>query len=259
SIAGVDLYIKDANGKWMYAGNNTPKNSDDETFELVSNLAPGNKECLLYLPTYSVVDSINIGVAPGAYVRPIDNPFRHRVVFWGSSFTHGSSVSRPGMAYPMQFERATGLHTPALGVSGNSKLQQSFAKALADTPADAFVFDAFSNPSAKEIEERFDSFLATLRASHPHTPIIFMQTIYREHRNFDQKYDKSEHAKMDMAKKMVEKAMETDPNIYFIEPSTGDDHETTCDGTHPSDLGYYRWMQSIKAPILQILSKYGIE
>lgn len=259
SVSGVDLYIKADDGTWRYAGNNTPHENESETFQLVANMAPGNKECLLYLPTYSVVDSINIGVTPGCYVRPIENPFRHRVVFHGSSYTHGSSVSRPGMSYVMQFERATGLHTPVLGVSGNSKLQQSWARVLADTPADAFVLDAFSNPSAKEIDQRLEPFVKTIREKHPTTPIIFMQTIYREHRNFDTRYDATEQAKMDAAKKGVAKLMESDPNIYWIEPNAGDNHETTCDGTHPSDLGYYMWMQSIKDPIVEILAKYNIK
>lgn len=259
TAAGADLYIKDAEGRWIYAGNNTPRKKDNEILELVSNMASGNKECLLYLPIISIVDSISIGVTPGCYVRPIANPFRHRVVFWGSSFTHGIATSRPGMSYPMQFERATGIHTPALGVSGNSKLQQSFARVLADTPADAFVFDAFSNPTAEEIESNFKPFMATLRAKHPTTPVIFMQTIYREHRNFDTKYNIAEQAKQDMARRVVSEAMADDPNIYFIEPTAGDNHETTCDGTHPSDLGYYLWMQSIKQPLLDILAKYGIE
>lgn len=264
SIAGLDLYIKAPDGQWRYAGNAAPKDDKPTVMQLVENMAPGNKECLLYLPTYSIVDSVKIGVEPGTYVRPIANPFRHRIVFHGSSYTHGSSISRAGMSYPLQFERATGLHTPVLGVSGNSKLDQSWARVLADTPADAFVIDAFSNPSAQEIEERFDPFLATIRAKHPTTPIIFQQTIYREHRNFDTEYDKREQAKMDAAERVVRRAMASDPNLYFVIPSTEapdglPTHETTCDGTHPSDLGYYYWMQSIKDPILTILRHYNLD
>ncbi|MDE7408140.1 MAG: SGNH/GDSL hydrolase family protein [Muribaculaceae bacterium] len=260
SVSGLDLYIKDADGQWIYAGNNTPRKQQkpDETFKLVLDMDPGNKECLLYLPTYSIVDSVNIGVTPGCYVRPIENPFRHRIVFFGSSYTHGSSVSRAGMTYPLQFERATGLHTPVLGVSANSKLQQSFARVLADTPADAFVFAAFSHPTVDEIEQNFEPFLATVRSKHPTTPIIFMQTIRRERRNFDRATEARDQAKMDMAQKVVMKAMAKDPNVYFIVPSTGPGHEATCDGTHPSDLGYYFWMNSIKDPILRILDTYGI-
>lgn len=257
SVAGVDLYIKNKKGEWEYAGNNVPHAKNSETFQLVSNLPKGKKECMIYLPTYSELNEINVGVKPGCYVRPIENPFRHRVVFHGSSYTHGSSTSHPAMAYPMQFERATGLHTPSLGASGNSKLEQAWANVLADTPADAFVIDAFSNPLADEIEERFDSYLATIRAKHPNTPIIFQQTIYRENRNFDSEYDKREQAKMDAAEKMVRKAMKTDKNVYIVYPKV--EKGATCDGIHPSDYGYYQWMMSIKQPVLDILEKYNIK
>lgn len=255
ATSGLSLYIK-KDGKWTFAGDNTPRANDNETFELVKNMAPGNKECLLYLPMFSIVDSINIGVTPGSYVRPIPNPFKHRIVFHGSSFTHGASVSQPAMTYVLQFERATGLHTPVLGVGGNAQLQQSWARVLADTPADAIVLDVFSNPNAQEVEERFDSFLATIREKHPDIPIIFMQTIYRETRHFDTYRDRREQERIDVAKRKVKEAMKRDKNVYYIEPDAG--IGTTCDGTHPSDLGYYFWMQSIKKPILKILKKYGI-
>ena len=258
SAAGLDLYIKGDDGRWIYAGNNCPRKSDDETFSLVKDMKPGNKECLLYLPTRSIIDSVNIGVTPGCYVRPIENPFKNRIVFWGSSYTHGVSSARAGSAYPLQFERATGLETPVLGVSGNSKLQQSFARVLADTPADAFVFDAFSNAKAPELYKRFDSFMKTLREKHPTTPVIFIQTIYRENRNFDQSNEATEAAKQEAARQLVSKAMETDPNVYFVVPDVVLDNEETADGIHPSDLGYRQWMLTIKPQILEILAKYNI-
>ncbi len=255
STSGLALYIK-KDGKWTFAGDNTPRLTDSETFELVRNMKSGNKECLLYLPMFSIVDSVYIGVTPGSYVRPIDNPFRHRVVFHGSSFTHGASISHPGMSYVLQFQRATGLHTPVLGVGGNAQLQQSWARVLADTPADAIVLDVFSNPDARQVEERFDSFLKTIREKHPDIPIIFMQTIYRETRHFDTCSDRSEQERIDVAERKMKEAMKRDRNVYFIHPDAG--MGTTCDGTHPSDLGYYFWMQSIRQPILDILAKYGI-
>ena len=221
-------------------------------------MAPGNKDCLLYMPVHSIIDSVDIGVAPGSYVRPIENPFRHRIVFWGSSFTHGISTGRSGMAYPLQFERSTGMHTIALGMSGNSKLQQSYARVLADTEADAFVFDAFSNPSAKEIRERFTDFMKTLRAKHPTTPVIFQQTIHRGRNHFDTKVAAFEHEKMVAAEEVVREAMKTDPNLYFIVPDANVDDEESADGTHPTDMGYRQWMLSIRPQILSILSHYNI-
>lgn len=257
STSGVSLYIKSPDGVWRYAGSNTPRPADNDTFELVSNMKEGVKECLLYLPMFSIVDSINIGVSPGSFVRPLENPFHHRIVFHGSSFTHGASISHPAMSYVMQFERNTGLHTPVLGMGGNALLQQPCAKVLADTEADAFVFDCFSNPNAQQVEERLEPFIATIRAKHPDTPMIFMQTIRRENRNFDTFIDEQEQLRIDMAEKKMQEVMKKDKNIYFIHPTAGEG--TTCDGTHPSDLGYYLWEQSIREPILEILAKYNIK
>lgn len=256
AMAGCDLYIK-RDGKWMYAGSGLPSDKG-EAVTLVSDMAPGMKECLLYLPLRSIIDEIYVGVDPDATIEAAPNPFRHKIVFWGSSFTHGTSANRSGMAYPLQLQRATGFDVRALGMAGNSKLQQSYARMLADTDADAFVFDAFSNPSAKEIRERFTDFVSTIRAKHPKTPLIFQQTIYRGGRNFNTKTDKAESEKMALAEEMVRKAMETDPNIYLIYPVTDTDGYSCTDKIHPSDLGYYNWMNSIRQPILDILSGYGI-
>lgn len=177
AFAGGDLYIC-RDGKWLYAGSGVPS-EEGKPVKLVANMAPGEKECLLYLPLRSIIDEVYVGVDSGAKITSAPNPFNRKVVFWGSSFTHGTSSNRPGMPYPLQFQRATGLDVRSLGVSGNSKLQQSYARVLADTEADAFVFDAFSNPKAPEIRELFAEFVKTIRAKHPTTPLIFQQTIYR--------------------------------------------------------------------------------
>lgn len=255
--AGADLYIK-RDGKWVYAGSGVPSEKG-KPVALVSNMAPGEKECLLYLPLRSIIDEVYAGVDSGATVTAAPNPFKHKIVFHGSSFTHGVSANRSGMAYPLQFQRATGFDVRTLGVSGNSKLQQSYARMLADTEADAFVFDSFSNPQAPEIRENFADFVKTIRAKHPKTPLIFQQTIYRGSRNFDTRNDKLEAAKMVAGEEMVRKAMETDPNIYIVYPSADPMGETCTDKTHPSDWGYYNWMESIRQPILDILAKYNIK
>lgn len=58
------------------------------------------------------------------------------------------------MTYPAQLSRMTGLQFLSLGCSGHSKLQVYFADVLAASDVDAFVFDAFSNPSPKEMRKR---------------------------------------------------------------------------------------------------------
>ncbi len=101
----------------------------------------------------------------GSEIAPLESPFRHRIAIFGSSYTHGISTSRAGMSYPMQLMRHTGLQFLSLGCSGNCKMQPYFADVLCDVKADAFVFDAFSNPDAEMIEERLFPFIEKLQAA----------------------------------------------------------------------------------------------
>ena len=164
---GYDLYIKKG-GKWLFAAAGARGNgSENQVLSLISDMDNSMKECLMYLPLYSEVKSVKIGVVEGSTIEAIPNPFQYRVGIFGSSYTHGSSTSRGGMTYPAQFTRNTGIQLLSLGCSGNSKLQSYFAKALAAADVDAYIFDSFSNPDAKMINERLFPFIETIQAAHP--------------------------------------------------------------------------------------------
>ena len=81
----------------------------EKEISLIRNTGNSMKEYLLYLPIYSELTSLKIGVEEGHVLEGIDPPFRHRVVIYGSSFTQGISTSRAGMSYPDQFTRHTGI------------------------------------------------------------------------------------------------------------------------------------------------------
>ncbi len=258
SRTGFDLYIKDGKN-WKWAGA-TAAGKSGEVKVILENCSRGRIECLLYLPLISSLDGLKIGVEPGHRLIPSENPFRHRIAIFGSSYTHGISTSRPGMAYPAQLSRMTGLQFLSLGCSGNSKLQDYFAHALADADVDAFVFDAFSNPSPEMIHDRLFKFIEIIQTKHPDAPLIFQKTIYREWRNFNDGSDKKEREKMEMAEKMMREACRRYKNVYYVETTdaTAPDHETSVDGTHPGDYGYQLWAKSVAKPICRILAKYGI-
>ena len=260
ALRGFDLYIK-KDGKWLYAESAAPSNSNPSTaIKIIGNLPDGVKECMLYLPIYSELYSLGIGVEEGASLEALESPFRHRIGIFGSSFTQGISISRAGMSYPMQLMRWTGLQFLSLGCSGNCKMQPYFGEVLCDAEVDAFVFDAFSNPPAEMIEERLFPFIEQLRKSHPDIPLIFQQTIRRESRNFNTASEMKEQAKQDMAAKLMKEACKKYKNVYFIETTDAADklQETSVDATHPGDYGYTLWAKSIEKPLLKILKKHGI-
>lgn len=259
---GFDLYIK-KNGVWTFAGvkgDQKGGKNTTATHVLVENMDDSEKECLMYFPLYSELTSVKVGVPEGASLKAGERPFRHRIAIFGSSFTHGCGASRPGMTYPAQFTRATGLQLLSLGVSGQSKLQPSFARALAAADVEAYVFDGFSNGSGDTIRKNLFNFIETIQASKPGVPLIFMSGIYWQRANFDSVVRGKWEAKRDAAEELMAVALKKYKDVYFIHPNPANEYnEFVSDGVHPSDLGYYLWMKSVKDPIVRILTKYGIK
>lgn len=257
---GFDLYIK-KDGHWLWAGNGfTKKNSPGEEHEvtLIPDSGHGAKQCLVYLPLGSRIESMDIVTDEGSWIESGANPFRRRIAVFGSSYTNGSGAGRCAMTWTAQLSRQTGLDFMNFGFSGNCKLQSYFARALAEADVDAYVFDAFSNPSPGQVEERLETFIQILQKARPGVPLIFIQTIYREKRNFSDSYNAREIAKRETAEKMMQAMTAKYKHVYWVNTTnaTSESHETTSDGSHPDSYGYTLWAESVKDPILEILRKY---
>ncbi len=251
---GLDLYVK-RDGVWQYAGTGSPNGVKSER-TLVGNMEEGEKECLLYLPLYDEVTSVEVGVEDGFYLRKGANPFNGRIVVYGSSITQGASASRPGMAYPSRLARSCGREFINMGLSGSGKMEASVARMLADIEnVDAFILDCIPNPSAEEIVERAAAFVGILREKHPDVPIVFIQSIVRETGNFNMKARASVEAQNEAIEQQFRILRKDDRNIYLIKESDfiGKDHEGTIDGVHPNDLGFDRMIRKFKPALSRIL------
>lgn len=246
AFEGVDLYIK-KDGKWQFAGVGKPANDTTETI-VVQHMDNSEKECLLYLPLYDEVSNVSIGIDEAGSIAALPDPFKKKIALYGSSIVQGASASRPGLAYPARLSRETGLNFINLGVSGNAKMEKATADMIAKIDADAFVLDCIPNSSPQEIEERTAYLIRTIRAHHPKTPIVMIQTLIREHGYFDQVVGNRTHEQNSMITQQIESLQKEINNLYFIKGDDllGTDHEGTTDGTHPNDLGFDRMLQVIK-------------
>ena len=269
STTGFNLFIKDGAGEWIWASSAahkiipSPRNFKDMSAPLrvINQMVEGEKECLLYLPLYSELLSLEIGVTKGAKIEALPNPFRHNIAVFGSSFTHGSCASGAGLTWPAFLSRATNLHLCSFGMSGNSKLQSYLGDVFGKTKADALICDAFSNPTPAQIGSRIRPFIEAVRKNSPDMPIIFINTIYRESRNFRPKREEYEQTRIEFVEATLAKVVKEYKGVYFVNVpnQTGTDHITSADGTHPYSYGYHRWAQAIEKPILKILKKHKIK
>lgn len=262
-MRGMDIYIRHK-GKWTFAGVAAPK-ADPTVLEfeapLVRRMGEGVKECMVYLPTYAHINSLEIGIDNGATIKSIPSPFKHKIVFVGSSLTHGEGNPRPGLVYVAQLGRRLNAETPNFGHSGQCKLQQHFIDIVCDNEADAFVFDAFSNSTADIINERLYDFVKQIRAKHKDTPLIFLQTEKRISALFDLGAKKRNDDQMAAAEKLMKVVCKDFKNVYFINPAfdLGTDNEGTVDGAHLSDLGIERALKGLEPKLRKILSCHGIK
>ena len=270
ATTGFNLFIK-KDGDWMWAASRAHKVAPtakvieagllNKPLTVINGMAKGEKECLLYLPLYSELTSLEIGVAEGATLEALPNPFRYNIAVFGSSFTHGSCASGAGLTWPAFLSRATNLHLCSFGMSGNSKLQPYLGEVFGKSNADALICDAFSNPTIAQIGSRIRPFIEAVRKNSPDMPIIFLNTIYREHRNFLPRYDQKEQSRIDYVEETMAAITKEYKNVYFVNVpnQTGTDHITSADGTHPYSYGYHRWAQAIEKPVMKILKKHKIK
>ncbi len=258
---GFDLYMKAPDGRWMWAGNGYPKKYDADVpheVQLIPDSGSEEKQCILYLPLSSRIASLEIVTDDGTWIESAPVPFKGRIACFGSSFTQGSGAGRCAMTWEAQLSRESGMNFMNFGFSGNCKLQPYFADALVKADVDAYVFDAFSNPTPAEVQERLEPFIRKFVEAKPGVPLIFLQTIRREKRNFSDSYDAKEHAKRENAEKLMTEMVAKYPNVYWVNTTnaTSERHEATSDGTHPDSYGYTLWMESVKDPIMEILHRY---
>lgn len=252
---GLDLYIK-KDGVWKYAGIGRPEGSYSEQV-IATNMDTLTKECMLYLPTYDEITSLEIGVDKSSFIKPSASTFTGKYVIYGSSITQGASASRPGLAYPARMARATGLNFVNLGLSGNGKMEAPVIEMLGDIHCDAYIMDCIANPSPEEILERAPQAIRYLRKKHPETPIIFIQSVLREKGLFDNEVRlKSKQQNEAIERVFNDLQKEQIPYLYLIKEDKflGTDNEGTIDGVHPNDLGFDRMIRVIQPQILSILN-----
>ena len=257
---GVDLYIKNGN-IWQFAGIGRVSGMCNNEV-LINHMDNTEKECLLYLPLYDMVDKVEIGIEKQASISSNKDPFNKRVLIYGSSIVQGTGASRPGMAYPARLSRATGINFINLGLSGSAKMEPEVANMVAAIDADAYILDCVPNTNPQLVTERTANLINTIRSKHANAPIIVLQSLVRETGYWDkvlgsQVKQQNLNVQTEVLK-LLQKGMK---NLYFItsENMIGTDHEGTIDGTHPNDLGYDRMIVHIQPQILSILSKYDIK
>jgi hypothetical protein len=256
-VSGLDLYVKDPQGKWRWLAVGQPKAASN-TSKLVSGLPAAQREYLLYLPLYNGVSAVEISVPAAHKVSKAPvyaNP--KPIVFYGTSITQGGCASRPGMVHTAILGRWLQQPVLNLGFSGNGRMEQELADLLAELDPAIYVLDCLPNMSAKEVAERVEPFVRTLRKAHASTPIVLVED--RSYAN-SHLVPGSRQRNLDSRRelKAAYGRLQKDGigHLHYIEGEDliGDDNEGTVDSSHPTDLGFFRQAEAFARVLRPLLS-----
>lgn len=257
AVNGLDLYGW-RNNSWQYVATAKPV-SDENISLLVKNLDGELRHYKIYLPLYSELTGIEIGVDKNAIIKPADYNYlpAEKVVIYGSSITQGASASRPGMAYPSIISRNLNVETFNLGFSGAGKMEIVMVNILTKIPADLYILDCVPNTSPEEIKQRAVPFIQRLKELRPDVPILMVESIFREGGFWNRELKDMINQQNESFREAYEELhnKENFIRLYYLQRRKliGNDHEATIDGTHLSDLGQMRIAKTISRKIRKIL------
>jgi hypothetical protein len=250
-VSGVDLYARDAEGKWKWVQVTKPATQEVQA-EIIRGLAPGFREYAAYLPLYNGVEFMSLGVAKGSRfegLAPRDKP----IVFYGTSITHGACASRPGMVHTAILGRRLDRPVANLGFSGNGRMDQAVGEYLVQIDAAAYVIDCLPNMGPADVNAKCGPLVKQLRAAKPATPIVLV-----EDRRFTNDWITPEkrqfHTDNHAALRAVYEQLvgEGVRGLFYIPGDAlyGDDTEGATDASHANDLGFMR-QADVFEPVLR--------
>lgn len=261
-VSGLDLYVKDEAGRWRWVAVGQP-HAATNTATLVSGLPEGRREFLLYLPLYNGVTSVEIGIPKDRQLeKGAVRPASHRgpIVVYGTSITQGGCASRPGAVHTALLGRRFDRPVINLGFSGNGLMEPEMASLLAELDPAVYVLDCLPNMTAALVKERVEPFVRTLRKAHPTTPIVLAED--RTYSNAPVVPEPRERNRTSRAelKAAYERLLAAGAkNLHYLpgEPQLGDDGEGTVDGSHPTDLGFFRMAEVFGKMLEPLLPSTG--
>jgi len=255
-VSGLDLYARDDNGRWRWAGVARPAEFPANETVLATDIAGGSREYRMYLPLYNGTTALEIGVPKGAAIRAVEySGTRKPIVYYGTSITHGGCAARPGMAYPSIIGRWLDWPGINLGFSGNGQAEPEVAQLLAELDAEIFVVDCIPNLSEPLVRERVGPLVETIRAAHPDLPILMVENVVYQRAWLQspaaQAHDFKNAALREIYERLTGGGM---TGLHYVSgyDLLGQDGEGTVDGVHPTDVGFLQMARVIE-PVLRSL------
>jgi lysophospholipase L1-like esterase len=250
--SGIDLYEGPLSKMAFWCNNEPGSLNSPYICTYFTGLPKKIREFTLYLPTYSNVASLEIGLDKNAKILPPSSfKISKPVVFYGSSITQGGCATRGGKGFVPILGRRFGIDVVNLGFSGLGRYEPEVSECISEIDAACYVLACVANLDPAAAEQRYEKFVDYLHQKRPNTPILLLPRIRFANESFAgddywQGITKPVLRTYEKYKKQNVKNI----HLYRIDEAfpIGPDHPTV-DGVHPSDEGF-RIMADALTPVL---------
>ncbi|MBN2153420.1 MAG: hypothetical protein JW839_18340 [Candidatus Lokiarchaeota archaeon] len=224
----------------------------------------------VYLPYVSpvrlealAVESRDRGADPA--IEPCSKPYGvpGRVVFYGSSITHGACADRPGLTYPALVARSLNVDFINMGFGGTGKGEPAVADLLAAIPDVAsYVLDWGINLCSPQevglIHDRYHPLLEKLKKAHPGVPILVVNL-----QGAGAKLDKVMPGNLETIRAEIKRVYDAEVaagngRIWYVDARDAiggpGGFDLTIDRVHPHQGGFYKYADVLGPVIKEMLA-----
>jgi len=260
-VSGVDMYALGPDGQLRWCFPDFPARFREEEiicrYSGISYHPDGNAsyEYHVYLPTYNIVEKLEIGVGEGDILEFVPASKARPIVAYGTSIAQGACSSRPGNAWTNILERELRQPFVNLGFSGSGKLEPEMFELLSEIDAKMYIIDCIPNmiEMPERIVERIIAGVGILRKNHD-CPILLVEHSGCGSDVTDSLSDAREAADDELEKAFGQLTAEGVQGVYLM---TREDISMPMDGmvegNHPNDYGMRVLADAFEKAIYSIL------
>lgn len=265
-VSGIDLYVKKENESWHWAKGNF---SFGDTITYMFKVHPGQKknsvsEFALYLPLYTTVKWMKIGIDKNASLDGLPLTEKLPVVVYGTSITQGACAGRPGTTWTSRLSRKIDRPVLNLGFSGNGRLEEEVIRYISELQARVIILDCLANftsgqgLNAEEAKKRLIQSVKEIRKFNPVTPIILTDHAGYPHGEFLSSA-KEMFSTLNRANSEAYELLKKEGvgNLYILEKKDLNlDMDDFVDGVHPNDSGMKKYAEAYFVILAEIFDSW---
>ncbi len=220
------------------------------------DLPQGEHRITLYLPWSSITVLRNLEIDDGATLTPVEKGMR--ILALGDSITQGSIAAHPSMTYVNSVARRLNAEVLNQGIGGYQFLKESLLGAP-DWQPDLITLAYGTNDfslisSANEYKAQVRTYMQTLTASYPDTPILAITPIYRGDMSINTIIKDKDYTFLD-AMDILRGVFAEFEQVEVLDGLSFFPHHADFfapDFLHPNDLGFSLYAQAVSDKILKM-------